>query len=150
MNLEPIGIIHSPYKKTGDAPHQGRMKQEDVFQIEVFQKFTPGLKDLETASHIIVLYWLDKADRERLLVKTPWEEEPHGVFATRSPARPNPIAFDVADLMEVRGNILLVKGMDALEGSPLIDIKPYSSKTDSIPEARLGWMEKAIHGKNDQ
>ncbi|HHX95127.1 MAG TPA: tRNA (N6-threonylcarbamoyladenosine(37)-N6)-methyltransferase TrmO, partial [Clostridia bacterium] len=98
--------------------------------------------------HIIVLYWLDKADREKLVVKTPWDEEPHGVFATRSPSRPNPIAFDIADLVEVKKNILFVRGLDALEGSPLIDIKPYS-QTDSVPGARLGWFEKAAQGKNN-
>ncbi len=147
MKLEPIGIIHSPYKKIGDAPRQGRMETEAVFQIEVFPKFVPGLKDIETASHLIVLYWLDQADRERLVAKTPWGDEPHGVFATRSPGRPNPIAFDIADLVELKENILYVRGMDALDGSPLIDIKPYSPKTDSIPEARLGWLEEAANRK---
>jgi tRNA-Thr(GGU) m(6)t(6)A37 methyltransferase TsaA len=148
MELQPIGVIHSPYKEIGDAPPQGRMKKDAVFQIEVFPQFVPGLKDLDTATHIIVLYWLDKADREKLVVKTPWDEEPHGVFATRSPSRPNPIAFDIADLVEVKKNILFVRGLDALEGSPLIDIKPYS-QTDSVPGARLGWFEKAAQGKNN-
>ena len=136
--LNQIGIIHSPYKKRSDAPRQGRLK-DNVFKIEVFKEYEQGLKDVETATHLIVLYWCDKADRSVLQTNTPFDTTPHGVFATRSPQRPNPIAFNIADVIERRGNILVVKGMDALDGSPLLDIKPYSSEVDCILDAKLGW-----------
>ena len=96
---------------------------------------------METASHLIILYWCDRADRETLVVNTPWDDKPHGVFATRSPARPNPIAFDIVDLVSRKENKLIVKGMDALDNSPVIDIKPYDSRIDSIADAKVGWFD---------
>ena len=142
MNLVPIGIIHSPYRETKDAPPQGRMKI-DVFTIEIFEKYSAGLKDLEMVSHLIVLYWCDRAQRDLLQVTTPWDTELHGVFATRSPHRPNPIAFNVVDLLERKGNLLKVKGMDALDKSPVLDIKPYNSQIDVVLNAKgLGLFEK--------
>ncbi len=148
MQLIQIGTIRSPYKDKRHAPKQGR-DREDILEIEVFSQYSEGLKDIKTVSHLIVLYWLDRAERDLLVVNTPWDTEPHGVFATRSPARPNPIAFNVADLLEVNGRILVVKGLDALDGSPLIDIKPYISKTDAVVNARIGWFEKAVMEKQD-
>ncbi|KJS79761.1 MAG: S-adenosyl-L-methionine-binding protein [Peptococcaceae bacterium BICA1-8] len=142
MELKTIGIIHSPYKEKGDAPPQGRMNM-DLFEVEIFEDYIPGLKDIETATHLIMLYWCDRAGRDILIANTPWDSEPHGVFATRSPQRPNPIAFDIVDLVEKKANILVVKGMDALDKSPLLDIKPYNAHTDSIPDAKLGWFDKA-------
>ena len=142
MQLQQIGIIHSPYQERGEAPPQGRMR-EDLFELAIFPHYADGLKDIEQATHLIVLYWLDRAERDKLIVKTPWDHEPHGVFATRSPARPNPIAFDIADLVKREGHRLYVKGMDALDGSPLLDLKPYSSRTDAILGAKLDWFEKA-------
>ena len=144
MKLTPIGVIHSPYKQKGDAPTQGR-KKENSFRIEVFEEYTPCLKDIETASHLIVLYWADKADRNVQQTNTPHDDKPHGVFATRSPNRPNPINLNIVDLVSREGNILHVKGMDALDRSPLLDLKPYSSDIDSIPNARIGWRT----GNND-
>ncbi|NLW07419.1 MAG: tRNA (N6-threonylcarbamoyladenosine(37)-N6)-methyltransferase TrmO [Clostridia bacterium] len=142
MRLKQIGIVHSPYKEKGDAPPQGRFK-EDRFIIEIYPEFAAGLKDIEGVSHLIVLYWCDRADRNTLVTKTPWDEIPHGVFATRSPNRPNPIAFDIVDLISRQGNKLLVSGMDALDKSPVLDIKPYNSKTDAIADAKIEWLEKA-------
>ncbi len=140
MILKQIGIIHSPYKERKDAPRQGRTK-EALFELEIFEEFAPALKDVETASHVFVLYWCDRADRETLVVNTPWDNQPHGVFATRSPARPNPIALDIADVISRKENKLIVRGMDALDKSPLIDIKPYNTRTDSIADAKLGWYD---------
>lgn len=141
MILKPIGIIHSLYKTKGDAPTQGRL-QNNTFQIEVYQEYLPCLKDIETASHLIVFYWADKADRTIQQTNTPFDTKPHGVFATRSPNRPNPINFNVVDLISREGNILHVKGMDALDKSPLIDLKPYNSEIDSIPDSKLGWKDR--------
>ncbi len=131
----------------GDAPRQGRLK-EDIFTLEIYKEYEAALKDVEGATHLIVLYWGDKSDRSTLQTNTPFDNKPHGVFATRSPNRPNPIAFNIAKLIERKGNKLIVSGMDAFDGSPLLDLKPYSSDIDSIPEAKLGWKEKLEESKN--
>ena len=98
MKLKSIGVVHSPYKSGRDAPRQGNLK-DHLFRIEIFQEFTPCLKDIETASHLIVLYWADKADRSVQQTRTPFGTALHGVFATRSPDRPNPINLDVVELI---------------------------------------------------
>ena len=143
MQLKQIGTIYSPYQKHSDAPKQGRLK-DDLFKIEVFNEFSKGLKDIEEASHLIVLYWCNRANRDVLSVVPPWDNKSHGVFATRSPARPNPIAFDIVDFVKREGNILYVEKMDALDGSPLLDIKPYSSRTDSILESEIAWFQECM------
>lgn len=92
-------------------------------------------------THLIVLYWCHQAGRDKLQTRTPHGPEIRGVFAYRSPARPNPIAFCVAEILSWEGNRLLVRGIDAINGSPLLDIKPYTSDLDSITGARIGWMK---------
>ena len=134
MQLKQIGVIHSPYRERGDAPRQGRWSDNEV-TLEVFPDFADGLKDIDRLSHIIVLYWGDRANRETLQSKTPFSDVPVGVFSSRSPNRPNPIALCVADLLRVAGNRLVVRGVDALDGSPLLDIKAYSPTLESIPDA---------------
>ncbi len=139
MTLVPIGVIHSPYKCREDIPRQGRLSQE-ICEIEVYSEYAPGLKDIEQCSHLFVLFWLHLGDRSRLLATPPHDRKEHGVFATRSPSRPNLIALDIVELLEVKGNRLTVRGMDALDGSILLDIKPYSAEMDCIPEARIAWQ----------
>jgi tRNA-Thr(GGU) m(6)t(6)A37 methyltransferase TsaA len=134
MQLNPIGVIHSPYKERGDAPRQGRLSENEL-TLEIFPQFVAALKDITRASHLIVLYWGDRANRDTLQSPTPFSEVPVGVFASRSPNRPNPIAFCVADLVRLEGNRLIVRGVDALDGSPLLDIKVYSPVIDSFPNA---------------
>lgn len=145
LTLRPIGIIHSPYQTAEEAPYQGRFSKEAA-ELEIYPEFAAGLKDVETATHLIVLYWCRLAPRDILQTRTPWGPEIRGVFACRSPSRPNPIAICMVDLLEARGNRLLVRGVDAVDGSPLIDIKPYSSDLDSVLGARIGWFEKRIEG----
>jgi len=140
MELKPIGIIHTPYKTTETAPFHGELA---ICEIEIFKEYEEGLKDIEQASHLIVLYWLDKADRGVLQEHNPHDAEIHGIFVTRTQNRPNPIGFSVAELIERRGNILRVKGLDALDGTSLIDVKPYSSQIDAVQDARIKWFEKA-------
>ncbi|ACV61294.1 protein of unknown function UPF0066 [Desulfofarcimen acetoxidans DSM 771] len=144
--LKPIGRIISDYKEKSQAPFQGRFK-ENISYLEINQEYMAGLKDIETVSHIIVLYWGHLSDRETLLAKTPFGEEPRGVFSCRSPNRPNPVAVCVAQLLEVKDNILKVKGVDALDQSPLLDIKPYSNKVDMVPDACIGWLESVQSAK---
>ena len=135
MELTPIGIIHSPFKERKDAPRQGRLTDKKC-TIEIYPEFTQGLKGIENVSHIFVLYFGSQSDRSVLQSKTPFSEVPIGVFATRSPNRPNPIAICIADLLAIEDNVLTVSGLDALDGSPLLDIKVYSSGIDSIPNAK--------------
>ena len=130
--------MHTPYKTAGDAPFQGRSSSETC-EIEIFKEYEDGLKDIDQCSHLILLYWLDRADDRVLQTRTPFDTDVHGVFATRSPNRPNPIGFHVTELIERKGNVLRIKGVDALDKTPLIDIKPYSSGIDAIGDASIGW-----------
>ena len=141
MELKLIGIIHSTYKTTGEAPFQGRNSKEKAI-MEVFPAFADGLKDIEQASHLIVLYWCHMAARDKLQTRTPYGPEIRGVFVCRSPSRPNPIAFCVAELIRREGNRLLVRGVDAVDGSPLLDIKPYFSDLDSLTGVLTNWYKK--------
>lgn len=144
MELYPIGRIYSSFKQKGDAPHQGRASDAESL-IEIFPEYAPGLKNIEEASHLIVLYWGHRADRKVLQAKPPWGKEIRGVFATRSPNRPNPIAFCVGEILQVEGNQIRVKGLDALDGSPVVDIKVYSPEIDAYPEA-ISVRKKELEG----
>ncbi|HHX86781.1 MAG TPA: tRNA (N6-threonylcarbamoyladenosine(37)-N6)-methyltransferase TrmO [Firmicutes bacterium] len=141
MGLIPIGVIRSPYRSPGDAPYQGRFSDQRV-ELEIYEDYVPGLKDIEHAPYLIVLYWLHLAGRDVLETKTPFGPEIRGVFACRSPSRPNPIAFCVARLLHREENRLLVQGVEAVDGSPLLDLKPYASDLDSIAGVQIGWFNK--------
>lgn len=153
MQLTQIGIIHSPYKEKGQAPRQGRLSQEEM-TLEIFPDYAPALKNLDQLTHVIVLYWGDRADRSTLQSPTPFSREPVGVFSSRSPNRPNPIAFNIAELLDVQESALIVRGLDALDGSPLLDIKAYSPAIDSLPEAKSNWnpplVENPFPAKKEQ
>ena len=140
-NLKQIDVVHSPYREPKNAPFQGN-HANDESTLEVFEDYEPALLDIDCCSHLIVLYWQDRADRNTLHTRTPWGPEIHGVFATRSPNHPNPIGLCVVELLKRDGPFLKVSGMDALEGSPLIDIKLYSSEIDCVQDAVIGWREK--------
>jgi tRNA (adenine37-N6)-methyltransferase len=129
--LKPIGVIHSPYLQRSDAPRQGRLSDRES-AIEVFPAYAEGLQDVELHPHLIVLYWLDRSSPDTLKATPPGTGTERGVFATRSPDRPNPIGFAVVDLIRRDGNLLVVVGLDALDGTPLLDLKPYSAATDCI------------------
>jgi tRNA-Thr(GGU) m(6)t(6)A37 methyltransferase TsaA len=140
LELQPIGIIHSPYQDRAEAPYQGR-RSEGISRIELFKEFEEGLRDIEGFSHIIVIYWFHKSQGYHLLVKTPWDDIPHGLFATRSPHRPCPLGLTVAELVVREKNILEIKGLDAIDGTPLLDIKPYIPAIDERSVVKLGWLE---------
>ena len=145
MVLKPVGVIGSPYSAMNEAPFQGRFT-EDESVIEVYDEFADALKDMETSRYLIVLYWAHLADRKTLQTVTPWGPEVRGVFACRSPSRPNPIQFCVVELLERDGSRLTVRGRDAVDGSYLLDIKPYSSRIDSIPDVHIGWFKDRDDG----
>ena len=140
LELKPIGIIHSPYHDRGEAPRQG-CGREEICQVEVFKEFEEGLKDIEGFSHIVLIYWFHKSQGYSLIVKTPWDAVPHGLFTTRSPNRPCPLGLCVVKLVAREKNILKVIGLDAIEGTPLLDVKPYVPSIDEKADVKVGWLE---------
>lgn len=146
MNKEVtfIGIIHSPYTRPRESPSQ---PDGTKCTIEIYGQYAEGLKDVERFSHIHVIYWLHQSRGHTLLVNTPWDDKPHGLFATRSPHRVNPIAYAVARLVRRSGAILTVQGIDAIEGTPVIDIKPYIPDIDAKPDASDGWLSHTHFSK---
>jgi tRNA-Thr(GGU) m(6)t(6)A37 methyltransferase TsaA len=133
-----IGRIRTPWKRREDCPKNAR-ESDAVCAVELEPRWAPGLRGLETASHVVLLYWMDKARRD-LVVQSPRHySEERGTFALRSPARPNPIALSVARLIGIDGNKVSVVGVDCLDETPLLDIKPYFASTDSVPDAVVGW-----------
>jgi len=140
LELTPIGIIHSPYKNRVEAPYQGQ-RSEEISQIEVFKEFEEGLKDIEGFSHIIVIYWFHNSQGYHLLVKTPWDDNLHGLFTTRSPHRPCPLGLTVVKILARENNVLKVKGLDAIDGTPILDIKPYIPLIDERSVVKPGWLE---------
>jgi len=133
-----IGRIRTPWSRREDCPKNAR-ESEAKCTIELDSRWIRGLKGLETASHVIVLYWMDQARRDLVLQAPRHYQEQRGTFALRSPVRPNPIALSVARLLHIEGNRLSVIGLDCLDGTPLLDLKPYFSSTDAVPDAAVGW-----------
>ncbi len=148
LALTPIGIIHSPFKGPKEAPQQGRGRGE-IGEIEVFEGFEEGLRDIEDCTHLILIFWMDRARRDLLLARPPHEGKIHGVFATRSPHRPNPLGLTVVELLQKKGRRLWVKGIDAVDGTPLLDIKPYFPSLDAVPGARIKGREGDGKGMGD-
>jgi len=133
-----IGRIRTPWQRREDCPKNGR-ESDAVCTVELDPRWAAGLKGLETASHVLLLYWMDKARRD-LVVQAPRHyAELRGTFALRSPVRPNPIAVAVARLLRIEGTTLSVIGVDCLDNTPLLDIKPYFASTDAVPDAAVGW-----------
>ena len=125
MQLQEIGIVRNAYKNLTDIPRQGCMSEE-VSAVEIHPEFADGLLRIEQNKYLIVLYWAHLAKRNILKTLPPASKEIHGVFASRSPGRPNPLSLCIVELIERNGDILRVKGLDALDGSSVIDIKPYT------------------------
>lgn len=131
-----IGRIRTPWSRREDCPKNGRQTEATCI-VEVDPLFAPALQNVEGASHLIVLYWMDRAARDLVLQQPRHAEGSRGTFSLRSPARPNPIALSVVELRGRDGNRLNVQGLDCLDGTPLLDIKPYFASTDSRPEATV-------------
>ena len=133
-----IGRIYTPWTERKDCPKNAR-ESEAVCMVEVDTRWHEALKDVETCTHLVLLYWMDKSPRNLVLQVPGHYGVQHGTFALRSPARPNPVAMSVVKLLRVDGNWLSVVGLDCLDGTPLLDIKPYFASTDSVPDAVVGW-----------
>ena len=143
VTFHPIGVIHSPFKELAEMPIQPSGESSAPGTIEIYPQFSAGLKDLEGFSHIILLFYLHKVSNMQLTVIPFLDSEPRGVFATRAPVRPNPIGLSVVPLQKIEGNILFVDQLDVLDGTPLLDIKPYVPEFDEHTDIRIGWLEKA-------
>jgi tRNA-Thr(GGU) m(6)t(6)A37 methyltransferase TsaA len=136
-----IGRIRTPWKERKDCPKNAR-ESEAVCIVDLDPRWSEALKDVETCTHIVLLYWMDRSPRNLVLQVPGQRDVKRGTFAVRSPARPNPIAMSVVRLLRVDGNRLSVVGLDCLDGTPLLDIKPYFASTDSVPEAVVGWHKE--------
>jgi tRNA-Thr(GGU) m(6)t(6)A37 methyltransferase TsaA len=140
--MEPIGYVRSPYADTKEIPKGFGAKHRAEGALEIREEFAAGLQDIEGFSHLFVIWVFDRSEGFNLVGTPPIDDKPHGVFATRSPRRPNPIGLTVVELLAREGRTLRVRGIDMLDGTPILDIKPYLS---SIPpeQLRRGWLEDA-------
>jgi tRNA-Thr(GGU) m(6)t(6)A37 methyltransferase TsaA len=140
-SLYYIGRIRTPWQRREECPKNGR-ETEAVCTVELDPRWAAGLTGLDSVSHVVLLYWMDQARRDLVLQSPRHYAEHRGTFALRSPARPNPIAVSVVRLVGIDGTNLKVIGLDCLDGTPLLDIKPYFASTDSVPDASVGWHAK--------
>jgi tRNA (adenine37-N6)-methyltransferase len=142
---QPIGFIHSPYKETSAIPKGLGAKHDAEGVLEILPEFEAGLMDIEGFSHLFVLWVFDRSEGFELVGVPPIDNRTHGVFSTRSPRRPNPIGLTVVELLRRERGSLFVRGVDMLDGTPILDIKPYMS---SVPAEKLrrGWLADAENG----
>lgn len=148
IRLRHIGIIHTSYKEPKGMPIQGKFENGITGTLELFPEYQDGLKDLEGFSHIILVYYFDRSGEEKLVGKPFLENAPHGIFAIRSPHRPNHLGVSIVKLEKVQGNTVTFSEVDMLDGTPLLDIKPYVSYFDSRADVKNGWLDK--HFQNGQ
>jgi len=143
IEFDQIGLIHTPFTRLEGMPIQPAGGAGVKGSVEVFEEYRAGLKDLDGFSHIVLLYHLHRSQRFDLHVVPFMDSELRGVFATRAPRRPNPIGLSVVQLNNVENGILYVENMDILDGTPLLDIKPYVPEFDGQTDVRMGWLERA-------
>ena len=144
IRYKPIGIIHSPFKELKGIPIQAAASQSVKGMVEVFPKYAEGLEDIEGFSHIILIYHFHLSKTSPLKVKPYLDDQMHGVFTTRSPSRPNSIGMSVVHLVSIEKGILHVQDIDIVDGTPLLDIKPYVPQFDVRNVERVGWFENKV------
>jgi tRNA-Thr(GGU) m(6)t(6)A37 methyltransferase TsaA len=142
FNISPIGIIHTPFDDLKGMPIQPSGAAQIQGTIVMDKEYEQGLNDLEGFSHIILLYHLHQSKGYDLMVKPFMDDTKRGLFSTRAPRRPNPIGLSIVQLVKIQGNQLTIKGIDVLDGTPLIDIKPYVPGFDAKDVTSIGWLEK--------
>jgi len=142
ISFKPIGIIHSGHYVENQTPIQPVYAKNCPAQVEIFPEFAEGLRDLDGFSHIYLIYHFHRAKPAKLRVKPFLQDIERGVFATRSPSRPNAIGLSIVELVRREGNVLYINGVDILDGTPLIDIKPYVERFDRIKTLRDGWQDE--------
>jgi tRNA-Thr(GGU) m(6)t(6)A37 methyltransferase TsaA len=144
IKLRPVGLIHTPFKEREDTPIQGKYAQDVEGRIEILPEFTEGLKDLDGFSHIILIYYFHRARGEDLTGRPYLDDEERGIFAIRKPDRPNRLGLTVVKLESIEGDTLNISGVDMLDGTPLLDIKPYVDDFDIRGEVRVGWLKDQL------
>ena len=141
MGFTPIGKIYTPFKTKEECPIQPNYSSDAEGYIEVFEEYSNGLKDIETFTHLHIIYLFDRAGEVQLVRPTFLDNNPHGIYASRHPCRPNSIGMSIVLLKNREENKLTVMGVDVLDGTPLLDIKPYLPKYDIIESASNGWTD---------
>ncbi|SDU61819.1 tRNA (N6-threonylcarbamoyladenosine(37)-N6)-methyltransferase TrmO [Desulfobacula phenolica] len=142
INISSIGIIHTPFDSLKGMPIQPSGADKVTGTIVINKEYELGLKDLEGFSHLILLYNFHQSKGYDLILTPFLDDQKRGVFSTRAPRRPNPIGLSIVNLLKIEGNRLTIKGIDVLDGTPLIDIKPYVPEFDSKAVTAVGWLEK--------
>lgn len=140
--FRPIGVIHSEHCSAAETPAQSVFARSCTGRVVVFEEFSAGLRGLEGHSHIYLLYHFHQAESPRLQVVPFLHDREQGIFATRAPNRPNPIGLSIVELKSVVGNTLLIDGVDILDGTPLLDIKPYTRRFDRFDPTANGWQDE--------
>lgn len=152
--MKPIGIIHTPFKTVSDnVPVQGRLLPGTEGRVEIFPEFRDACRDLPGFSHIFLIYYLNVSTEERVITKPFMDTVPRGIFSTRSPHRPNHIGLSLVKLVDVEPGILTVCDVDMVDGTPLLDIKPYNPQFDALRQdeaLKTGWMRNISNGKFDR
>jgi len=141
VEYRPIGVVHSPFTQMKGTPIQPSRADGARGTVEVFPDFTEGLSDLDGFSHIILLCHLHRSTKSRLKVVPYLDTEPRGLFATRAPCRPNPIGLSVVRLLAIEDNVLSIENVDLLDGTPVLDIKPFVGEFDDHSDVRIGWLD---------
>jgi tRNA-Thr(GGU) m(6)t(6)A37 methyltransferase TsaA len=141
VTLRPVGVIHSPHTKAEATPIQPIYARGVLGRAEIFPEYADGLQDLEGFSHVFLIYWFHQARSPQLIVKPFLDDATRGVFATRAPCRPNPIGFSLVQLIRREANVLHLDDVDILDGTPLLDIKPYVTRFDYRANVRCGWQD---------
>ena len=154
IKYKPIGVVHSLFKQPKGTPIQPAGAKNIDGTVELFPEYAEGLKDLEGFSHIFLIYHFHLSKGAPLKVRPYMDSEVHGVFAMRGPSRPNPIGISVVRLVRIEENILYIQDVDVVNGTPLLDIKPYVPEFDIREVKKIGWLEKNVHKlsttKNDE
>ena len=150
IQFAPIGVVHSPHKRATGTPIQPCLAGESPGHILLREEFAAGLADLAGFDRIWLIYWFDRAAAAKMRVVPYGDSVEHGLFATRAPARPNPIGLSCVRLLSIEGPVLKLAEVDILDGTPLLDIKPYSSIFDCFPDARNGWQERVDKDTRDK
>jgi tRNA-Thr(GGU) m(6)t(6)A37 methyltransferase TsaA len=145
VKYKHIGVIHSPFKEPKGTPIQSTAAKGIDGTVEIFQEYTEGLYDLEGFSHIILIYHFHLSKKSLLKIKPYMDDQTHGVFATRSPSRPNSIGISIVRLLKINENIVHIRNIDILDGTPLLDIKPYVPEFDVRNVKRIGWLNGRVN-----
>jgi len=144
IRYKPIGVIHSPFIEPKGVPIQSAVACDVDGTIEILPEYVEGLKDVEGFSHIILIYHFHLSRESTLLVRPYLDDQERGVFATRSPSRPNAIGLSTVRLLRIEGNLLYVKDVDVVDGTPLLDMKPYVPEFDARHADRIGWLKENL------